>query len=851
MKQLFLYIIQVIIASGILYGYYHLFLRNKKFHQYNRFYLLAALIISVLIPFLQIPVYFTESQVNTSSIIQTLQAISSQGFEEDTTVPSELQASDSPFNWQPFLVTIYASIVTILLLRMLLSLKRIRSIIKKYPVEKINDIHFVNTNEPGTPFSFFNWLFWDKKIALPSSKGEQIFRHEIYHIQQKHSLDVLFTETISLLFWFNPFFHLIKKEIRAIHEFLADQFATTENTKWEYAELLLMQALQTQQSLVNPFFHNQIKRRIAMITNPSKTSHQYLRKILVLPLAALIVTLFAFNYQKNEPPQQPIGNTQPITIVLDAGHGGDDPGAKSIDGKYTEAALNLSLAKTINEIAKEYNITVVMTREGDAYPGNATNKNDGLKKRMDITNEVKPEAFISIHTDAAGNGKLQHSNSGFHAFISAKRDDAAGKTLASSILQNISSLYKTDLLIKQRDDEGIYVLDKNTYPAIILQCGYINNKADMDFITNKTNQEKIARSILEGIREFKNGSIVITTTTIDTPPVDKQKTIVVEGKAINKLEEITVVGKPISKTEVLTVQGKPLSKLEEVTVIGKPLTKKQEEVVVAGKPTNSLQEITVIGRPTKRLEEITVESKPSSAKQSTNILSHQLPAITIVSFKDDKKEYIATGSNISALQEVEAGSSSWRKFLERNIDSYVPLSEDWKPGIYQLFIQFTLSDKNIIENMSVLNHASSKTAQHCIEVLKHTGKVTAPASSATTKGLVYYYQPIKFEIIDAEAAKQTKQTTPTITKERLRTITPYELLGISKNVEIIGYTFSIEMTSGNIAVINNSGTQFNSETIKQLNSATNGKLLIVDNIRLKENGVEKKIASKVYKIVAQ
>lgn len=74
-----------------------------------------------------------------------------------------------------------------------------------------------------------------------------------------------------------------KKELRAIHEFLADRYAVSGNDKWNYAELLLMQTLNTQQSLVNPFFNNQIKRRIAMITNSKKPGHQYLRKVMVLP----------------------------------------------------------------------------------------------------------------------------------------------------------------------------------------------------------------------------------------------------------------------------------------------------------------------------------------------------------------------------------------------------------------------------------------------------------------------------------------------------------------------------------------------------------------------------------------
>src|SRR5262249_23987391 len=147
-------------------------------------------------------------------------------------------------------------------------------------------------------------------------------RHELFHIRQKHSYDILLMEVLTIFLWVNPFFHLIKKELKAIHEFLADEFAITENEKWQYAELLLMQALNTQIHLTNPFFHNQIKRRIAMITSSSKPGYQYLRKLLVLPIAAVIVALFAFKYKSklNDPPAKA---EKPITIVIDAGHGGD------------------------------------------------------------------------------------------------------------------------------------------------------------------------------------------------------------------------------------------------------------------------------------------------------------------------------------------------------------------------------------------------------------------------------------------------------------------------------------------------------------------------------------------------
>jgi hypothetical protein len=209
------------------------------------------------------------------------------------------------FNWSQILLIAYIFITLLAFLRMIVSLIKITNLKRKYPVEKIDSISFYKTNEPGTPFSFFNALFWNNKIELHSPKGQQIFRHEIFHIRQLHTVDVLFLEMVSALFWINPFFHLIKKETKAIHEFLADEFAIQSSDKWQYAELLLMQALQTRHSIVNPFFHNQIKRRIAMIQNSTTTGKQYLRKLLTLPALAIVLALFAFNYKarRNEKQQ--------------------------------------------------------------------------------------------------------------------------------------------------------------------------------------------------------------------------------------------------------------------------------------------------------------------------------------------------------------------------------------------------------------------------------------------------------------------------------------------------------------------------------------------------------------------
>ena len=178
---------------------YHLALRNKRFHRYNRFYLLSAIVISLLLPFLNIPVYFTQDDTDSSIILRTLTYISSPGPSagSDPLISSEIKASHGI---QPIDIfyAFYICALTIAILRILFSCIRIRSLARNNPAERIDNITFINTSEPGTPFSFFRWLFWNRAIELRSPKGEQIFKHELFHIRQKHIGHCLYRNNYSL-----------------------------------------------------------------------------------------------------------------------------------------------------------------------------------------------------------------------------------------------------------------------------------------------------------------------------------------------------------------------------------------------------------------------------------------------------------------------------------------------------------------------------------------------------------------------------------------------------------------------------------------------------------------------------
>ena len=194
------YFLKVIICSGILCGYYFLALRNKAFHRWNRFYLLAAIVISLLVPVMKFNIFSAGEDEGT--VVQVLQTISY----GDEAVIEYSHNRGFQMSTENMAEGAYLLISVVFLFIFFLSIYRIIRLRKKYPETKIKDVSFINTNEKGTPFSFFNSIFWNRAIDLHSRSGQQIFNHEIAHVKEKHSYDKIFMNIVLIFFWINPFF---------------------------------------------------------------------------------------------------------------------------------------------------------------------------------------------------------------------------------------------------------------------------------------------------------------------------------------------------------------------------------------------------------------------------------------------------------------------------------------------------------------------------------------------------------------------------------------------------------------------------------------------------------------------
>jgi beta-lactamase regulating signal transducer with metallopeptidase domain len=267
--------VKPVVASGILYLYYLLVLRNRKFHAYNRFYLLFTILISMIVPFVDFGWISIEAPAAIS-------------FDEST--PQAANAARPFFTAGTWLLVVMGTVSCLLLLSVMLRIAWIYRVKRKGKITAMQGYTFIETGAKEAPFSFLDNLFWKQGLSVTDANGEKIWRHELAHISQKHTYDKLFTQIMCCLLWINPFFWLIQKELNVIHEFLADAASVEDGDTEAFARMLLYS--HNQGSYLSPshsFFNSSIKRRLIMITTSNKTPYSFARRILALPIALFVL----------------------------------------------------------------------------------------------------------------------------------------------------------------------------------------------------------------------------------------------------------------------------------------------------------------------------------------------------------------------------------------------------------------------------------------------------------------------------------------------------------------------------------------------------------------------------------
>jgi TonB-dependent SusC/RagA subfamily outer membrane receptor len=290
-QTVLLYLLKTILISGIFLAYYWIALRDKKFHYYNRFYLLSSSIISLVVPLLNFDWFTVEEPTliyRSSELIQFV-------------LPTTTGHSGINLDWADYILVTAGIITTVLIGLLLLHIMKIQFLKRKSEVTQMDGFDFINTNEDNAPFSFLNNLFWKESISLQDEGGQQIFKHEITHIQQRHTWDRIYCQIIASIFWMNPFNWIIQKELVAIHEFIADEEAVGNSNVEAFAKMLLQTHYGNH--FLNPthqFFYSSIKRRLAMLTQTSNPKYSYMRRLMVLPVLIITISLVSIKVHARE-----------------------------------------------------------------------------------------------------------------------------------------------------------------------------------------------------------------------------------------------------------------------------------------------------------------------------------------------------------------------------------------------------------------------------------------------------------------------------------------------------------------------------------------------------------------------
>ena len=285
MQLLFIYILKAILVSGILLGYYWIALRNTRFHYYNRFYLVGTVLLSLTLPLLDLQ-WFILSTPESAPVQQVVQYI----YQSDGLIQDK-----QGLTWDQVLVFSLSLVSAGLLILFGVGVIKVYLLKSRGNVTVMERFNFIETTLDEAPFSFFRNLFWRKDLPVHDETGQRMLKHELTHIEQYHTYDKVFVTLMTNLFWMNPFFWLIRKELEVVHEFIADEEAVAGDDAAVLAEMLLKAHYHSNSlSVGQSFFYSSIKRRIIMLTSSKKVSYSYARRLLILPVAIGVLVLLSF-----------------------------------------------------------------------------------------------------------------------------------------------------------------------------------------------------------------------------------------------------------------------------------------------------------------------------------------------------------------------------------------------------------------------------------------------------------------------------------------------------------------------------------------------------------------------------
>ncbi len=229
-----------------------------------------------------------------------------------------------------------------------------------------------------------------------------------------------------------------------------------------------------------------------------KKKYFYILFLLLLVLAKVLTTEQSVKVMKHIFHRAGRAEAEVITIVIDPGHGGRDPGKVGVNYAL-EKDINLKISLKLKKLLEEKGYQIIMTREEDIglySEGDANKKRSDLNRRIKTINDSDAKFALSIHQNSFTQEYVKGAQVFYHG------ESVEGKKLAEILQEQIKETIKDGNHRKAKANQSYYMLKKTKCPLVIVECGYLSNHGEAALLITEEYQDKMAEAISLGVQEY-------------------------------------------------------------------------------------------------------------------------------------------------------------------------------------------------------------------------------------------------------------------------------------------------------------------------------------------------------------
>jgi bla regulator protein BlaR1 len=286
-----LYLAKFMLCSGLLYLAYLLLFEKERMNKFKRFYLLFSLALSFLIPLIT---FEGKTELVPVEAIYNYEPTEISAISNQTTASSP-KPEEKPLSVAYLVYGAYIGITTLLLARFIKNMASLAIKVKNGKKTVWHGVTLILNAKENAAYSFMNYIFVSQADYENNNIHEGILQHELAHVKQKHSIDVVLMELLQIFLWFNPMLYFYRKAMQINHEYLADENVIQHHQSINTYQIVLINYISTQSglSLTSQFNYLTIKKRLAMMSKTNSLKVALGKQLLLLPILAFAVFLFS------------------------------------------------------------------------------------------------------------------------------------------------------------------------------------------------------------------------------------------------------------------------------------------------------------------------------------------------------------------------------------------------------------------------------------------------------------------------------------------------------------------------------------------------------------------------------